>query len=161
MRRIDHLVVHCAATPPDWMHNRTTAEKVAEIRRWHLGRGWRDIGYHFVIDRDGTLATGRPVEEQGAHVANHNRHSIGICLIGGVSGRPLEHAPGARWKGSDAEDNFTHEQKKALRELLFDLRARFAPAEILGHRDFPGVAKACPSFDVAAWWALMPEDPRG
>jgi hypothetical protein len=60
------------------------AEKIAEIRRWHVQqRGWRDIGYHWVIDRDGAVAPGRKETEVGAHVEGHNRGTIGICLLGG------------------------------------------------------------------------------
>lgn len=143
MRRIDHLVVHCAATPPSLDIGRD------EIDQWHKARGWSGIGYHFVIRRDGTVESGRPLERAGAHVAGHNRHSVGICLVGGVAA-----------DGRTPEPNFMPEQWKALRRVLFDLRRRWPSVEILGHRDFAGVAKACPSFDVRAWWGLMPKDPR-
>lgn len=141
-RQIDHLVVHCSATPP------TADIGRKEIDRWHRERGWLMIGYHFVIRRDGTVETGRLVERVGAHVEGHNKHSIGICLVGGIDakGKP--------------ENNFTHEQFKALRELLFGLLSYCPEATVLGHRDFPGVAKACPSFDVGGWWAKMKDDPR-
>ena len=134
MRRIDHLVIHCSATKAgqDW--------GAAEIRRVHKEQnGWRDIGYHYVIRRDGRVEPGRPVEEIGAHVSGHNAHSIGICLVGGIDdrGRP--------------EANYTPAQWTALKQTLLGLRRKFPVAEICGHRDFAGVKKACPCFEVGAW----------
>jgi len=127
------LVVHCSATPP------TMNIGAKEIRRWHRERGWTDIGYHYVLRRNGTVETGRPEGTVGAHVENYNRNSIGICLVGGVDAK------------LNPEDNFTSAQYAALAELLRDLRQKYPQAEVCGHRDFPGVRKACPSFDVQKW----------
>ena len=130
---VTHLVVHCSATPPD--------QKIsaAEIRHWHLKRGWRDIGYHFVILRDGTLQTGRQLSTQGAHTKGHNRNTWGVCLVGGIDN---QHEPA---------NNFTPPQFAMLR-AVYDLLGRKAPGlRMCGHRDFAGVTKACPSFDVATW----------
>lgn len=81
MRDINEIIVHCTATRPDWWQGKSTSEKVDEIRRWHVeDRGWRDIGYHYLIDRDGTVAKGRPVEQVGAHCKGHNTGTIGISL---------------------------------------------------------------------------------
>lgn len=85
MRTIDSIIIHCAYTPPGMDIGAT------EIRRWHVEeRGWKDIGYHYVVRRDGDVEPGRDldgdgdvVEEVGAHAAGHNAHSIGICLVGG------------------------------------------------------------------------------
>ena len=77
----------------------------------------------------------------GAHVAGFNENSIGICMVGGVSADDI----------SKAENNFTKEQFASLKQLLIDLKIRYPQATIQGHRDFPGVKKACPSFDVRAW----------
>lgn len=143
MRKITKLIIHCSATTPEMDVG------VAEIRRWHVdpppkGNGWADIGYHFVVRRDGRVEPGRPVERQGAHCAarNGNVASIGICLVGGVrreAGKLI------------AEDNFTNAQWIALRRLVADLQGRFPQIDtILGHRDLdPG--KACPSFSVRDW----------
>jgi N-acetylmuramoyl-L-alanine amidase len=135
MRSIAQLVVHCSATK--------AAQDIgaAEIRQWHLAQNWADIGYHFVIRRSGKVELGRPLAQAGAHVAGHNAHSIGICLVGGLdpAGKP--------------ENNFTRDQFSALRGLLQQLRKQYPETEILGHRDFPGVAKACPCFDVREWWS--------
>jgi N-acetylmuramoyl-L-alanine amidase len=115
----------------------------AEIDRWHRQKGWRKIGYHFVIKRDGTIESGRGLTEIGAHAAGYNSVSIGICLVGGVSEQDVK----------KAENNFTTPQMKALRYLLSNLLdTSFPKAEVLGHRDLPGVAKDCPSFDVQKWF---------
>lgn len=127
-----YLVVHCAATKP------TMDIGLREIRQWHRERGWLDIGYHFVIRRDGTVETGRPQDVIGAHVEGHNYESLGICMAGGInqSGKP--------------ENNFTPAQFESLRTLLDTLKADYPSARIVGHRDLDS-KKACPSFDVASW----------
>ena len=84
MRLITEIIVHCTATRPEWWAGRHMADKVAEIRRWHVqDRGWKNIGYHYLIDRDGTVAEGRPVDQIGAHVQGKNTGTIGIALFGG------------------------------------------------------------------------------
>jgi len=109
----------------------------------HLQRGFIDVGYHFVIKRDGTVQDGRPLDRQGAHVSGYNHLSVGVCLIGGVSEDDV----------NVPENNFTSAQFASLRTLLADLKTNHFPhAEILGHRDIPRVRKACPSFDVREWW---------
>ncbi len=78
MRKIDTLIVHTSATFPE---QRVTVET---IRQWHLARGFSDIGYHFVVDKDGTVYTGRPAEQPGAHTLHWNSRSLGLCYIGGL-----------------------------------------------------------------------------
>ena len=134
MRKISYIAVHCTATRPSMDIG------VKTIRKWHKQRGWRDIGYHWIIRRDGTLEKGRPEEQAGAHVAGHNKYSIGISLAGGVSEGSLT-----------PEMNYTDEQMETLELWLKAAHARFPDAIIQGHRDFPGVAKACPCFDVKPW----------
>lgn len=134
-RRIDQIVVHCAATPPD------VDVGVEEIREWHLERGFNDVGYHYVIRRDGYVEDGRPVSKAGAHAKGYNHFSIGVCLVGGVAE-----------DGHTAESNFTRAQYGALEVLLDELTWSHKKAEVLGHRDLPGVAKDCPSFNVKEWW---------
>lgn len=127
-----YLVVHCAATKP------TMNIGLREIRQWHRERGWLDIGYHFVIRRDGTVEQGRPQDVIGAHVEGHNYESLGICMAGGIdaTGKP--------------ENNFTPAQFESLRTLLDKLQGDYPSARIVGHRDLDN-RKACPSFDVASW----------
>jgi N-acetylmuramoyl-L-alanine amidase len=132
--RTDYIVVHCSATSPNWDGGRD------EIDRWHRERGWKGIGYHFVIRRNGTLEVGRAVDDFGAHVQGHNINSVGICMVGGID------------CNGDPEDNFTEAQWAMLTSLVIGLHLRYPIARVQGHRDFFGVTKACPSFDVAAWW---------
>ena len=114
-----------------------------EIDRWHRARGFAKIGYHYVIHLDGTIDKGRDESEAGAHVSGHNATTIGVCYIGGVSADDV----------NVARDTRTPAQKAAMEKLVRELLSRYPGAEVLGHRDFPGVAKACPSFDVRKWWA--------
>jgi N-acetylmuramoyl-L-alanine amidase len=147
MRRVDEIIIHCSATRPQWMHNAPLSEKIAEIRRWHMqDRGFKDIGYHYIMDRNGMVDTGRPLEQEGAHVIGHNADTIGVCLIGG--------------HGSAATDlfneNFTQEQDRTLRKLIADLRKRFpAIDKVSGHNYYS--KKSCPGFSVAQWMPLVPK----
>lgn len=129
MRHINEIIIHCSATPEGRDYT------VADIDRWHKERGWRGIGYHYVIYRDGSVHAGRPVEQIGAHCTGHNANSIGICYIGGVAA-----------DGKTPKDTRTPAQRIALRELVEELRAKYPGATVHGHREF--APKACPSFDV-------------
>ena len=129
MRQINEIIVHCAAT------REGRDFTVEDITRWHKARGFATIGYHYVIYRDGSIHEGRPLEQIGAHCVGHNKHSIGICYIGGCAS-----------DGKTPKDTRTPEQKEALLALLRRLKARFPNATIHGHRDF--AAKACPSYDA-------------
>lgn len=133
----DTLVIHCADTTKDMDVG------VREIREWHVKEnGWKDIGYHLVIRRNGFVEVGRPLWSVGAHVQGHNSTSIGICMVGGSK----------RVKGANVEENnFTDAQWKTLLRLVKTLVNQFTITTICGHRDFPKVQKYCPSFDVAQW----------
>lgn len=130
---VKHLVVHCSATKADQNFH------AADIDRWHRAQGWSKIGYHYVITRDGTTEKGRLDDEPGAHAHGVNTKSLGICMVGGID------------KDGKPEDNFTDDQKNSLYALLTQLAIKFNDPTVLGHRDLPGVNKACPSFDVRAW----------
>ena len=134
MRTIKEIIVHCSATPEGRPHT------VQDIRRWHKERGFKDIGYHYVIYLDGSIHEGRSVKLTGAHCTGHNKCSIGVCYIGGVAK-----------DGKTAKDTRTEAQKKALRSLLKYLKSQHPQARIFGHRDF--AAKACPSFDARREYA--------
>lgn len=130
MRTITLIIVHCSA-------NRAgSALRMADIDSYHRSLGWIGCGYHYVIPTDGTIEPGRPDEMAGAHCKNHNRHSIGVCYIGGLS------------KDGKPADTRTDAQRIALRTLLEQLRRRYPDALIVGHRDLDP-QKACPCFDVA------------
>ena len=129
MRTITLIVIHCSAVRPD---QTSSAE---QIDSWHKSRGWKGIGYHYVVYLDGSIHAGRPESAIGAHCTGHNRNSLGVCYVGGMTA-DMRHA----------KDTRTPEQKKALLQLLRQLKKRYPGAKIYGHRNF--AAKACPSFDA-------------
>ena len=129
MRSIQRIIIHCSATAEGKDYT------VADIDRWHKQRGWQGIGYHYVVYRDGSIHTGRPVEQIGAHCSGYNASSIGVCYIGGCAA-----------DGKTPKDTRTPAQREALRGLVELLRAEYPGATVHGHREF--AAKACPSFDV-------------
>jgi len=133
MRNINKIILHCSATPEG---RHVTAET---IRKWHLDRGWSDIGYHFLVYLDGTVVSGRPVERAGAHTKGLNANSIGICYIGGVEAEKRN----GKWP---AKDTRTPKQLESLEKLIVDLFEEYPEATLHGHNEF--AAKACPSFIV-------------
>ena len=133
MRIITLAIIHCSATPQG------VRLSFDDCRREHIRRGFCDIGYHFYITRNGEIHRGRPLEKIGAHCQNHNRHSIGICYEGGLDARGIP------------ADTRTDAQKRSMAALLRSLLLDYPDACIIGHRDLPGVKKACPCFDVKAW----------
>lgn len=147
MKPISLLVVHCSATPA------SRDIGVAEIRAMHRAKGWSDVGYHYVIRRDGRVEKGRADNKIGAHVQGHNTGSLGICLVGGVK------------PDLTAETNFTEAQYLSLRRLLATLTTVHPNARVCGHRDLSPDrngngrvekgewVKDCPTFDVEPWWA--------
>ena len=127
MRKINEIIVHCTATAGGKNF------KAADIDHWHKAKGWNGIGYHHVVDLDGTVEPGRPESEVGAHCLKHNANSIGVVYVGGLAS-----------DGKPPKDTRTPEQKVALVKLLTELKHRYPNATIHGHRDF--AAKACRSF---------------
>ena len=136
MRTINEIIVHCSATPEGRPHT------VGDIRSWHKQRGFKDIGYHYVVYLDGSIHAGRPESAIGAHCKWHNQHSIGVCYIGGVA-KDMK----------SPKDTRTEAQKKSLLQLLKMLKKKYPQAKIYGHRDF--AAKACPSFDARKEYANL------
>lgn len=161
---ITKIVIHCSATQ-NGKPLRTKTQSAAErIDSWHKQRGFKrtakalvfnphlkHIGYHFVIDTDGNLQSGRDIGEVGAHVKGHNTHSVGICLVGGIT--------------IDGKNfgRYTEKQWMVLYALLRQLEAMFPNAKVCGHRDLsPDLngdgkitrnewLKDCPCFDVWEW----------
>lgn len=121
------------------MAGKTAAEKVAEIRRWHLANGWKDIGYHCVIDRDATVLAGRAKTVIGAGVAGHNSGVIHVCLIGGHGSAETD----------SFSDHFTHAQDVTLGQMIDAISSRTQIERVSGHNEY--AAKACPGFNVPAW----------
>lgn len=129
MRTINRIIIHCTATP-EGRHI-----DVATLRKWHVkDRGWKDIGYHYVIYLDGSVHEGRPVALSGAHTTGHNSDSIGVVYVGGTD------------KDLKAKDTLNEAQEVALVNLIHALRDRFGKLTIHGHNEFAN--KACPSFKV-------------
>jgi N-acetylmuramoyl-L-alanine amidase len=141
MTRITHIVVHYTATFPDQPVTREIVD------RWHRERGWSGIGYHWLVTRDGVVEAGRPEHVTGAHVANRNTGTIGVCWAGG-----LDRASGP----NVGVKNMTPVQERALVSLLREIKARHPQAEIVGHKDL--AATLCPGFDVRSWWAAHERD---
>lgn len=134
MRPITEIIVHCADTKEG------KDFKAADIKSWHTakppqGNGWKDIGYHYVVDLDGTIEQGRPLDQVGAHTKDHNAKTIGICYVGG------------RDANGNVKDTRTAAQKAAIEKLIKALKTCFPTiTKVRGHRDY--AAKACPSFDA-------------
>ena len=135
-RTIKELIVHCSATPEGKDYS------VDTIRQWHLQRGFSDIGYHYIIYRDGSIHIGRDESIIGAHCTGHNTNSIGVCYIGGCAS-----------DGKTPKDTRTTEQKQSLVKLLKELKTKYPQASIHGHRDFS--SKACPSFDATKEYSSL------
>lgn len=134
MRRIDKIIVHCSA-------GRIT-DKASAVAEYHLrpvakgGRGWTTPGYHYFVEKDGSVVNMVPEDKVSNGVAGHNANAINVCYAGGVNQKDLK----------TPEDTRTEEQKVALRVLLRSLKRHYPTALIYGHRDF--APKACPSFDA-------------
>lgn len=133
------IVVHCSATRSNQDY------PVQQLFHDHVEvNHWRYIGYHYYIRRNGRLEETRPLERMGAHAKGFNAHSIGICYEGGLD----EHGHYA--------DTRTEAQKKTMAELIIHLKQQFPTiVNILGHRDLPGVQKACPCFDATKLRPLL------
>ena len=138
MRKIEEIIVHCSATREGADFHAT------DIDRWHKQRGFNKIGYHYVVNLDGSIEGGRAESEIGAHCQGRNSRSIGVCYIGGLSA-----------DGKTAKDTRTDAQKKALEQLLRHLVKKYPQATIHGHRDY--AQKACPSFDATTEYAHLTE----
>lgn len=137
MRTITLIILHCSGTPEG---KRLTFE---DCKKDHIQqRKFKDIGYHYYIERDGKLYIGRPLEEVGAHCKLHNTHSIGICYEGGLDAN------------GEAADTRTEAQRDTLLDLLIRLKQQFPKALIFGHNEFDK-SKVCPSFDVEEYRAIF------
>lgn len=148
-RRIDHIFIHCTASPEG------KPMTVSDIRRVHKANGWADIGYHYVVYLDGSVHCGRDVDKVGAHVSGYNSNSIGVAYVGG-----LENKAGVPTRCQKPKDTRTFAQKEGLRDLVEQLKKLYPQAQVLGHRDISpdkngnGTVepfewiKSCPCFDA-------------
>ena len=138
MRKIDSVILHCTAT--------RAAQDIdaATVRAWHTepppaGRGWADIGYHYLVRLDGTIERGRDLATVGAHTRGHNATSVGVAYVGGLD------------EDGNACNTMTEKQRRAIIQLVRALRVVCGPLELYGHNDFS--RKACPSFNVKSEFA--------
>jgi N-acetylmuramoyl-L-alanine amidase len=128
---IRFLTIHCAATPEG------RDVKAETISAWDIAK-FGQVSYHYVIELSGKVVHTLRDHERGAHTGGANTGNIGVCYVGGMDKQ--NKAP---------KDTRTAAQKTALRTIVTQYKARFPDIIVRGHRDWPGVAKACPSFDVA------------
>ncbi|SHJ75862.1 N-acetylmuramoyl-L-alanine amidase [Hymenobacter daecheongensis DSM 21074] len=136
MRTITHIVLHCTACPQ-------SATVASILNYWRQELGWKTPGYHIIIPPDGCSQRLVPDEQVSNGVAGHNARSLHVSYIGGVDGqgRPL--------------DNRTPAQLAEMERIVRRWKAQHPNAQVVGHRDFPGVTKACPCFDALTWWASV------
>ena len=134
-KKTDSIIIHCAATKASMDIG------YKEIREWHVDQnGWDDVGYHFIIKRNGQYEKGRPEGYSGAHAPSHNGRSIGICLVGGMA------------EDGGPENNFTLEQFLTLKDLVNMIMDKYSDiTEILGHCDVQDNKPNCPGFNVKEW----------
>jgi N-acetylmuramoyl-L-alanine amidase len=146
-RKISEIIIHCTAARPEWFQGRPLSDKIENIRQFHKtpgvlsAAGASDIGYHLLIDRDGTIGFGRPLDQTGAHTRNRNTGTIGIALLGGFGSN----------ENHKFEQHFTKEQDEALVWLIKELQKQTGPVILSGHNQY--AAKACPGFRVPLWLA--------
>ncbi len=133
MLPIRYLTIHCAATPEG------RDVKAGTIDDWDRAK-FGQVSYHGVIELDGTYVVGLPDTKKGAHVGGKNTGNIGICYVGGMDKQ-----------NKKPKDTRTDAQKATMRRIVIQYRAKYPGIVVRGHRDWSGVAKACPSFDVADW----------
>lgn len=138
LNKVNFLAVHAADSKIDM------DVTVQTLRRWHVEeKGWEDIGYHYFIKFDGSLHKCRDRKYQGAHCVSINHNSLAICLEGGFNG----------------ENNFTQPQLDRLYSLIIGLKTEFPNAALIGHGHIDN--KACPCFDVVAWFDKRIKTPIG
>tara|TARA_R110000803_G_scaffold173091_1_gene235823 strand:- start:408 stop:818 length:411 start_codon:yes stop_codon:yes gene_type:complete len=136
MRKIEEIIIHCTDTYSDMDVD------IELIRKWHVEeRGWSDVGYHYLIRRDGSVETGRDINRPGAHAVGHNSHSIGLAIAGGKA------------RGDESATNFTQAQWNSLEDFVVSLVEQFPDANVIGHNDVS--SKDCPTFDVKQWWSEL------
>jgi len=139
-RPVDRVFIHCSASDAVYLAGE---ELVAEIRRWHLARGFREIGYHFVIDKAGRVMAGRSLEKTPAAQEGHNAGTIAICVHGLL------------------RDRFTAEALDTLAFLCRQINAAYGGAVTFhGHCEV-NREKTCPVFDYKAVLELDAEGRLG
>lgn len=139
---VTEIILHTSATGPEWWHGKTVEQMRDEIDRWHKQRGWRGIGYHGVFAPDGSFAAGRPFTQQGAHVKERNRGTLGFCLV------PIREVDAIR----RFDDYYTAAQRHAVRAKIRAVSEMTDLRRVSGHNSYTNL-KTCPGFKVEseAW----------
>jgi N-acetylmuramoyl-L-alanine amidase len=137
MRQVKKIILHCTATVEGQEFD------ITDVDRWHKKRGWKSVGYHYLIKQDGTLQVGRSLDEVGSHAKGENSDSIGIVYVGGLDAN------------KEPKDTMTAYQELTLMELIFSLRTVFHWMPVHGHNEYS--SKACPSFDVQEKYKFINE----
>ena len=137
MRAINEIIIHCTATKAG------RELTIDELRAWHKQKGFKDVGYHYVVMPDGEIKNGRPITMCGAHYKGHNANSIGLAYVGGLdaNGKPA--------------DTRTQQQRDALKVAVQVLRDVFGDVPVHGHNEYAN--KACPCFDVHKEFGKQPK----
>ena len=142
-RKIDCIVWHTSAT------KESSNIGVDELRRMHKARGWSDVGYHIIVQRNGNIQIGRPIEKIGAGVYGFNKHAVHLVWIGGLKN-----------DGKTIVDNRSESQKASMIAATIEMKKSYPNAKVIGHRDFsPDLngdgkitsnewIKQCPCFDA-------------
>ena len=129
----ESIVIHCSATKSSMDIG------LVEIRKWHVeDNGWRDVGYHYIIRRNGEVELGRRHDDTGAHAAGYNHKTIGVCMVGGMA------------DDNSAENNFTDKQWTSVSDLIKQIKVNYPDVHVIGHNEIS--SKECPSFDVQKWY---------
>ena len=129
MRDITVNILHCADTRTDQSFS------ISDVRKWHLARGWSDVGYHYYIRLNGVLEKGRDLDRVGSHAYGFNKGSIGTCFEGG------KNPDGSKWSEPTAKQIETFViLNKYLNEKLDTV------LDVRGHYEFS--KKTCPNFDI-------------
>lgn len=136
-QKVKYIIVHCTATAEG------KDFRAKDVDRWHRANGWDGIGYHYLIDLNGTVEPGRPETKVGSHCSGYNSASIGVCYVGGLAS-----------DGKTVKDTRTKEQKAALITLLKRLKKKYPAARIVSHHDL-NAGKACPCFDAKREYAAL------
>jgi N-acetylmuramoyl-L-alanine amidase len=132
-REVKFIVIHCTATQPD--------AKLESIQKyWKEVKGWKDVpGYHYIIKSNGQLVKLLDESKNSYGVYAHNNECISLSYIGGID------------KAGKPKDTRTRAQENTMFDKIVELTERYPKAKVVGHRNMPGVNKACPSFDVKTW----------
>ena len=127
VEKIERIVLHHSAS--------RRGVKAGTIRRWHLNKGWSDIGYHFVVHENGTIKTGRPVDRVPAAQLGKNRWTVAVCIVG---------------DNTHPDRNWLPAQRNAVRRIVAALDLVLPQkCAILGHADLmPAGYTECPGIDV-------------